>query len=134
MNSTVRQTQDDFHAALLRGDAPVLEAIVADECRIIGPKGFFIDRDEWIGTHQDSDYEQVRLESRDVELQAYGDTVIRWEVQDSRCLFKGETIDGLFRVTQVWVRQAAAQQRGAEQPEAGRWRLAALQYTAVPTP
>jgi ketosteroid isomerase-like protein len=124
MNSTIRQLQDDFHAALLGGDAAALEAMVASECRIIGPKGFFIDRDEWIGTHQDSDYQQVRLESRDVELRTYGDTAIRWEVQDSRCLYKGATIDGLFRVTQVWIRQA----------ETERWRLAALQYTAVPQP
>lgn len=66
MESTVRQQQDDFHAALLRGDADLLAMMVAEECRIIGPKGFFIDRDEWIQTHKDSDCEQVRLESRDV--------------------------------------------------------------------
>jgi hypothetical protein len=79
MENTLRQLQDDFHAALLRGDAGVLDSMVADECRIIGPKGYFIDRDEWIGTHKDSDYEQVRLESRDVELRMYGNTAIRWE-------------------------------------------------------
>lgn len=32
----------------------------------------------------------------------------------------GEIIDGLFRVTQVWIRQA------------DQWRLAALQYTSLP--
>jgi ketosteroid isomerase-like protein len=120
MESAIRRLQDDFHAALLRGDAAVLDSMVADQCRIIGPKGFYIDRDEWIGTHKDSDYEQVRLESRDVELRLYGGTAIRWEVQDSRCVYKGETIDGLFRVTQVWINQA------------DRWRLAALQYTSLP--
>jgi ketosteroid isomerase-like protein len=120
MGKSIRELQDDFHAALLRGDAGVLDNMVADECRIIGPKGFYINRDEWIGTHKDSDYEQVRLESRDVELRTYGDTAIRWEVQDSRCVYKGETIDGLFRVTQVWIRQT------------DRWRLAALQYTSLP--
>jgi uncharacterized protein (TIGR02246 family) len=122
MENTIRQLQDEFHAALLRGDAAVLDSMVADECRIIGPKGFYIGRDEWIGTHKDSEYEQVRLESRDVELQTYGDTTIRWEAQDSRCIYKGETIDGLFRVTQVWVRQA----------DTDRWRLAAMQYTPLP--
>jgi Domain of unknown function (DUF4440) len=124
MEDTIRQQQDDFHAALLRGDAWVLDSMVADECRIIGPKGFYIDRDEWIGTHKDSEYQQVRLASRDIETQAYGDAVIRWEVQDSRCVYKGETIDGLFRVTQVWVRQ----------PGTDRWRLAAMQYTPLPRP
>jgi ketosteroid isomerase-like protein len=120
MEIAIRQLQDEFHAALLRGDAGVLDSMVADDCRIIGPKGFFIDRKEWIGTHEDSEYRQVRLESRDVELQTYGDTAIRWEVQDSQCVYKGETIDGLFRVTQVWIRQD------------GRWRLASLQYTSLP--
>ncbi|MBO3748718.1 nuclear transport factor 2 family protein [Streptosporangiaceae bacterium NEAU-GS5] len=111
--------QEEFHAALLRGDAGVLTSVVAEDCRIIGPKGFFIDRDEWIRTHKDSDYQQVRLESREVERQSHGDTALRWEVQESRCVFKGQVIDGLFRVTQVWIR--------AE----GQWRLASLQYTAI---
>jgi ketosteroid isomerase-like protein len=119
MDANIRQQQNEFHAALLRGDASVLESMLAGDCRIIGPKGFYIDRDEWIRTHKDSEYEQMRLDSREVELRQYGDTVIRWEVQDSSCVFKGETIDGLFRVTQVWI-------RGADE-----WRLASLQYTSM---
>jgi ketosteroid isomerase-like protein len=117
---SIRRQQDEFHAALLAGDAGVLQSMVTEECRIIGPKGFYIDRDEWIRTHKDSEYEQLRLESREVEIQPWGhDTVIRWEVQDSSCVYKGQTIDGLFRVTQVWVRQDE------------RWRLASVQYTSM---
>jgi ketosteroid isomerase-like protein len=117
--TTILQQQDDFHSALLRGDAAVLESMVADDCRIIGPKSFFIDRAEWIGTHEAGNYEQVRLESREIELRVHGDTAIRWEVQDSSCRYNGEAIDGLFRVTEVWIRQ----------PD--RWRLASLQYTSL---
>jgi ketosteroid isomerase-like protein len=120
MEKAIRDAPDAFHAALLRGDAEFLATVLTDVCRIIGPKGFFIDKSEWIGTHEDSEYTQVRLESREVEVREYGDTAIRWEVQDSRCVYKGQTIDGLFRVTQVWVRLAEA------------WRLASLQYTSLP--
>ena len=119
MDADIRRQQDEYHAALLRGDASVLSSMVAEDCRIIGPKGYYIDRDEWIGTHQDSRYVQVRLESREVEQRRYGDAVIRWEVQDSSCIFRGEKIDGRFRVTQVWIRQA------------DEWRLASVQYTSM---
>ena len=119
MDMPVRDRQQEFHAALLRGDATALDEMLDDECRIIGPKGFYIDKQEWIRTHKDNEYTQVRLESREVEVRSYGDTAIRWEVQDSRCVFKGETIDGLFRVTEVWVRRD------------GPWRLASLQYTSM---
>lgn len=119
MDSSIRQQQDEFHAALLAGDAGVLHSVVAPECRIIGPKGYYIDRDEWIRIHKDSEYQQVRLESREVDLQIWGGTVIRWEVQDSSCVYQGQTIEGLFRVTQVWV-------RGDD-----RWLLTSIQYTSL---
>jgi hypothetical protein len=42
------------------------------------------------------------------------------DVQDARCIYKRRTTDGPFRVTQVWIKEAAL------------WRLAAMQYTPLP--
>jgi hypothetical protein len=41
MESTVRQQQDDFHAALLRGDADLLAMMVAEELPNHRPEGLF---------------------------------------------------------------------------------------------
>ena len=41
-------------------------------------------------------------------------------MQQSRCSYRGEIIDGRFRVTHVWVGLPA------------RWQVVAIQYTPLP--
>jgi hypothetical protein len=105
--------------ALVEGDVDVLADAVAPGCRIVGPKGFLIDQQEWIDTHASGIYEQVLLDTVESDVQRYGDTAIRCDLQRSECLYQGEIIAGLFRVMSVWVRDRDA------------WRLAAIQYTAT---
>ncbi len=121
MEPSVHRAQEKLIAALLRGDGETLAALVAPDCRIIGPKGFVTTKDEWIGTHLASSYTQVMLENIESNARVYDDAAIRWDVQQSACVFNGETIEGRFNVTGVWVR------------DGGRWQLQSLQYTACPS-
>jgi hypothetical protein len=119
MEESVRSLQDRVNAALLASDWETLNDLVAPDARMIGPKGFMIDRDTWIGVHQESEYQQVRLQPAETEVHTYDRAGIRLDVVDSECLYKGETHAGRFRVTQVWV------------TDHDRWQLAAVQYTAL---
>jgi hypothetical protein len=119
MKEIVRTLQDRVNAALLESDWETLNDLVAPDARIIGPKGFMIDRDEWIGVHQGSEYQQVRLQPTETDLCTYDRVSIRFDIVDSECLYKGETHSGRFRVIQVWV------------TDHDRWQLAAVQYTAL---
>jgi uncharacterized protein (TIGR02246 family) len=121
MKPSVRHVQEALIAALLHGDAQTLDTVIAPDCRIIGPRGFVTTRDEWIGAHQESTYTQVKLENAETDVRIYGDAAIRWEVQESVCRYHGETIEGRFNVTGVWVLSD------------GRWQLTSLQYTALPS-
>jgi hypothetical protein len=106
MEDTLRQLQDEFHVAPANAGTS-------------GPRAF-TGGDGPICTHQDSDFQQVRLESRDIELRVYGDAAIWWRYRMRDASIRVRTIDGLFRVTQVWTKEAAW------------WRLAAMQYTPLP--
>lgn len=117
--ATVSGLQDKVNAALLGSDWDTLNDLVAEDAVITGPKGFTIDRDEWLGVHQQSGYEQVRLDVTESDVRAYDGAGIRADLVESECAFKGETIKGRFRVMQVWV------------ADAGRPRLAAVQYTSA---
>lgn len=105
--------------ALVEGDQVTLERLVADDCQIIGPKGFMIGKDEWISTHSEQVYEQVLLEVEESQVATYEGLAVRCDLQRSECRFNGETIGGLFRVLNVWRRAPSS------------WQLVAIQYTSV---
>ena len=48
---TIRDLQNQVNRALLASDTQTLHDLVAPDARIIGPRGFLIGRDEWIGVH-----------------------------------------------------------------------------------
>jgi hypothetical protein len=105
--------------SLIAQDTAALKLLVDPDCRIVGPKGFMIDPDEWIGVHTSGVFEQVSLELLQSEVVAHGETAVRTEIQRSECRFHGETIKGLFRVMSIWLARD------------GDWRLAGVQYTAL---
>lgn len=119
MEETIQNLQEQLNQALLRGDGAVLDRLVDADCQIIGPRGFKIAKDEWIGVHGSGEFEQIRLEVRDTELHHFGATAVRCDILDSACRYHGELITGQFRVTQVWARQAET------------WTLVAIQYTPL---
>jgi hypothetical protein len=119
MSDVIDDLQDRVNAALLGGDWQTLSEMIAPDARIIGPRGYIIDRDTWIGVHRESEYQQVRLDVTESDAREYGDAGIRFDVVESECTYKGETITGRFRVTHVWVTQRE------------RWQLAAVQYTSA---
>jgi hypothetical protein len=120
LTDTIEAAQQRLNHALVAGESATLSELVAPHCRIIGPKGFIVAKDEWIDVHSSGVYEQLLLRTVESELFDYGDTAIRSDIQQSECIYHGEYITGLFRVLSVWVRS-----------EAG-WQLAATQYTALP--
>ncbi len=118
--TTIAHSQERLNRALVDGDSAVLTELVAATCRIIGPKGFIVDKDDWINVHASGVYQQVLLRTVESELLEHGEsTVIRSDVQQSECVYAGERITGLFRVLSVWVRSGTG------------WQLAATQYTAI---
>lgn len=119
VQNEVAQAHRRLLAALVDGDASALRRHLAPDCQIVGPKGYQIGTDEWVSSHSEQIYQQVLLEVVDSHVQHFGDSAVRSDLQRSECLFRGETINGLFRVLSVWVRHH------------GAWRLTAIQYTAV---
>ncbi len=111
--------QDRVNQALLSSDWETLDGLVAPDAQIIGPKGFLISRDVWIGVHREAAYEQVRLEVTESAVHAYDNGGVRIDSVESECRYNGELITGSFRVSQAWM------------TDRGRWQLVAMQYTAL---
>ena len=115
----VNRLQDKANRALIDHDWTTLESLVAPGARIVGPRGFLISRDRWIGVHQESAYEQERIEVVESVVDTYDNCAVRIDLVESRCRYEGKTIAGRFRVCQTWVTVEGTQQ------------LAAVQYTSL---
>jgi hypothetical protein len=110
---------EEVVTGLRTGDQELLRKRVAEGCLIVGPKGYLIDRDEWISSHDGRVFRQLSLETLTSEVSEYERTATRLDLQRSECLFNGEHISGLFRVLSVW----------RDGPTG--WQLRLIQYTAI---
>jgi hypothetical protein len=119
MQDTIRKLQQDFDDAELHADRERLKQLIAEDFLSIGPKGFVLNKDEWIGRHVHFKYHALDTSEMDVRL--YDKTAIVRDVQKNRATYQDQTIQLTVRVSQVWVKQ-----------EDGEWRLAAIQFSPMP--
>lgn len=113
----VQQVQGRFDRAELAADLDTLTELIAEDFLSIGPKGFVMDKAEWIARHVHFDYHA--LDIRETDVRGYGDTVIVRNVQRNRAQWRDEQVQVNTRVTQVWVRQPLG------------WRLASIQFSPL---
>jgi hypothetical protein len=106
-----------FAEAELAADAGALRALLADDFRSIGERGFVLDKDQWIARH--GDFRYLSLETSDVEVNRYDHAVIVRGIQRSRATWRGDELNLRNRFSQVWVEQSDG------------WRLAAVQFSSL---
>ncbi len=118
----VMHLADAWATAELRGDTTFLESTLADDFIGIGPLGFMLTRQEWLARHQSGDlkYESFKLD--EVKVRVYNDAAILTGRQVQNAAYRGNSIQGQFRTTLVFVQQQ------------GQWRLASLQLSTIGQP
>lgn len=117
MKDTIRALQDEFDRAELHADAETLQWLLADDFLSIGPKGFVLDKEEWIDRHVHFTYHDLEISEMDVRL--YDKTAIVRNVQRHRATYKDQHMELAVRVSQVWVNQQ------------DEWRLAGIQFSPL---
>lgn len=121
-NRTVHDSEalgQDWAAAEQRGDATALEPMLADDFVAIGPRGFMLTKQQWLGRYASGDLRHKSLTWDDVQVRAYGDAAVATGVQAQTGTYQGHDVGGRFRGTHVFVRQD------------GRWQLAGLHLSPI---
>lgn len=113
----IRDLQNQFDKAQVEGDFETIENLLAPDIMFIGPKGYITDVEEWLTVHRNGEYKQSVMKSIDADVRVYGNTAILYDLKNSECEYKGEVINGIFRTTQVWIKQQ------------DRWQLTSVQFT-----
>jgi len=115
--SAIRQLQDEFDRAELDADAAALRRLLSDDFLSIGPKGFVLDKEEWIGRHVHFTYESLHISERDIRV--YDKAAVVRNVQRNRARYRDEQVELVVRVSQIWV------------DVNGQWCLAGIQFSPM---
>jgi hypothetical protein len=113
----VRSRQRAFDRAELHADRAALRDLLTDDFLSIGPKGFVLDKQQWIDRHELFKYDELNIS--DVDVRLYDQAAIVRNVQTNKATFKDEPVNIQVRVSQTWVRNG------------GEWKLAGIQFSPM---
>jgi hypothetical protein len=115
MKNTILELQEQFDQAERHANRDVLQRLIAADFLSIGPKGFILNKQEWIDRHEHFKY--LELETSDRDVRSYDKTVLVTNIQRNKAVYKNESIELAVRVMQVWVEIA------------GQWQLVGIQFS-----
>ena len=101
----------------LSGDADAYEELLTADFHGIGPVGFVLNKEQWIGRHRSGTMKNQAFAVNDATVRVYGDTAVVIGVQDQKTTVMERDTSGQFRLTLVAVKQD------------GKWLLANAQLS-----
>src|SRR5919198_637920 len=104
------------------GDVDTLASLITDDFVLVGPLGFVLDKQQYLGSRRSGDLKHESLVWEDVRIRVYGEAALAVGSQTQRSTYQGRDASGRFRVTQVAVRHG------------GRWTIAGLHYSPIAPP
>jgi ketosteroid isomerase-like protein len=118
----VRELGERWAEAERRGDAQALGILLADDFVLVGPLGFTLDRQQYLGSRLSGDLRHESFAWENVRIRLYGQAAVAVGTQTQRSTYQDRDASGRFRVTQVAVEQG------------GRWLLAVVHLSPIAQP
>ena len=115
----IRQLGRRWAEAEQRGDVAALDAMTVGNFTLVGPLGFVLDKDQWLGRYRTGQLVTSSLVWDDVDVREYGDAAVAIGRHTQHATYGGQPSDGQFRATHVIVKVN------------GRWQLAGMQLSPI---
>jgi ketosteroid isomerase-like protein len=117
----IMTTGQRWAAAESTGDTAALADLVTDDFRVVGPIGFILDRQQYLGRYQGG-FSPESVAWDEVSVRDYGSAAITIATVTQKASFQGQRADGQFRVAHVFVKPR------------DRWQIANVQYSMIGGP
>ncbi len=115
----VRELGRRWAAAEQQNDATALDALLADDFRAVGPRGFVLDKQQWLDRYRSGAFVTRSLTLDEVEVRIHGPAAIAVGRELQQAEYQGHPANGQFRVTQIAIRDGE------------RWVLAGLHLSPI---
>jgi ketosteroid isomerase-like protein len=127
------QTNAETHAQIIalgqrwaeaqeRGDTEVLESLLTSDFTLVGPLGFVLDKQQWLGQYRSGALVTHSMALDEVEVRDYGDAAIAIGRVTQHVEYQGQPANGRLRVTQIAIRAAED------------WLLAGVHFSQIAEP
>ena len=117
--------------AELQKDTDVLASLLDPDFNCVGPVGFVINKEQYLGARRSGDLKHEAFAWEDVHVRVYGDAAIAVGSQYQTSTFRGRDASSRLRATQVLIRKGEswliASLHLSPIAPAPAWMLAALQ-------
>src|SRR5256885_16906774 len=85
---------ENLRRAELLGDVVLLGDVLAPDFRGIGPLGFILTKEDWLGKHRTGDLKYEAFERSDLPVRPYGDAAIMTSPRPPQAFYKGPRVPG----------------------------------------
>jgi ketosteroid isomerase-like protein len=119
-DTDIRELGRRFAEAEQRGDTATLTELSTDDFTLVGPAGFVLTREQWLGGFAGGALRIESLDWSDVQVRDYGDTAVAIGVRTQEGTYDGKPAGGTFRGTHIAHREAD-----------GRWRVAGVHLSPI---
>ena len=113
---------EQHRQAAINGDTKVLDAVLADDWVVVGPTGEVDTKRQQEKKIKDKSLVFEAIDPKEVNVRVHGDAAIVMGLYHIKATVNGKTMDGVFRNTGVFTKQAE------------RWRCVFNQVTPVAGP
>jgi hypothetical protein len=100
-----------------RGDAAVLDALLDDDFRGDGPRGFVLTKQEWLDRYRSGDLANDAFAWEDTRVRVHDDAAVAMGIQTQTASYQGLDCSGRFLGTLVAIRRD------------GRWSIVNVQLS-----
>ncbi|MGH3673946.1 MAG: nuclear transport factor 2 family protein [Pseudonocardiaceae bacterium] len=87
------------------GDLTVLDAITTDDFTLVGPLGFVLDKQQWLGRYRTGALVTTSLVWDEVTVRDYGGTAVAVGRHTQEATYQDSPVNGRFRVTHIAIRR-----------------------------
>jgi ketosteroid isomerase-like protein len=102
MNAAIQAIVDRWIEAERNNDAHPLEGTITDDFRFVGPAGFVLTRDQFLGRFDTGDLKTTSFDITDLELREHDNVAIAIGVWTQETTFQARPNNGNFRLTMVF--------------------------------
>ncbi|MFC8080751.1 nuclear transport factor 2 family protein [Streptomyces sp. NPDC057307] len=113
-----------WEKAELGGDVDALDRLLADDFRGVGPRGFILDKAQWLERYASGHLIHDAFDWTEVEVRRHGEAAVAIGLQCQQSIVDGRDADGRFRATQFLARDQ----------DGGGWRLVGIHLSAMAEP